>query len=55
MRSTENVPKSPPGQNIKILDGGDGRLQEIEQTGSLITPMLPYKVAISGGIKTGRE
>src|SRR6266851_2021231 len=44
MRRPENIPNGPPSQDNKILKGCDGRLQEIEQTGFLMNPMLPYKV-----------
>ena len=46
MRGPENIPNSPPSQDNKILKGRDGRLQEIEQTGFLMNPMLPYKVLL---------
>ncbi len=54
MRRPENIPNGPSGQDNKILKGRDGRLQEIEQTGFLMNPMLPYKCCFSirsGGLK----
>jgi len=40
MRWPKNVAKSPPGQYAEILEGRNGRLQEVEQTGVLIMMML---------------
>jgi hypothetical protein len=44
MRRPDNIPNGPPSQENKILKGRNGGLQEIEQTGFLMNPMLPYKV-----------
>ena len=41
MGAAKEVAERTPGENVEILEGGDGRLQEIEQTGPLIYPMLP--------------
>jgi hypothetical protein len=42
VRSAENVPDRASGEYIKILERSYGRLQEIEQTGHPMNPMLPY-------------
>ena len=36
MGSPKNIADRAPGQNVEILERSDGRLQEIEQTGSLM-------------------
>jgi hypothetical protein len=41
MRGAEDVADGPSGENDEILDCGDGRFQEVEQTVVLIKPMLP--------------
>jgi hypothetical protein len=41
MGRPENIAQGAPGQYAEILEGRNGRLQEIEQTGSLILMMLP--------------
>ncbi len=41
MGRPEDVAQSTPGQYAEILEGSNGWLQEIEQTGPLIEMMLP--------------